>query len=81
MTLVKCALTQYDVGMNGYIEQLESLAAPTARGLVFFFKMANVPTSTYYRARQGKDLRLSTANKVADAIKLYSLHDSEANQQ
>ena len=75
------AITQYDVGMNSYINQLEAMAAPTARGLVFFFKLANVPTSTYYRARQGKDLRLSTANKVADAIKLYSLHDSEANQQ
>jgi predicted transcriptional regulator len=74
------AITQYDVGMNSYINQLESMAAPTARGLVFFFKLANVPTSTYYRARQGKDLRLSTANKVADAIRVYTLHDSETNQ-
>tara|TARA_R100001480_G_scaffold150242_1_gene150685 strand:+ start:1100 stop:1261 length:162 start_codon:yes stop_codon:yes gene_type:complete len=32
------------------------------------FRKANVPTSTFYRTRAGKDLRLSTARKVMDAI-------------
>lgn len=46
-----------------------------------FFKQAGVPTSTYYRAKAGKDLRLSTARKVESAITSYTLHKSETQYE
>ncbi len=45
---------------------------------MLFFKQAGVPTSTYYRAKAGKDLRLSTARKVEDAITSYTLHKAKS---
>ena len=64
--------------MESYINQLEKLAAPTGINLMIFFKQSGVPTSTYYRAKAGKDLRLTTAKKVEDAINSYSLHKAES---
>ena len=36
------------------------------------FKKSGIPTSTFYRARNGIDLHLSTAKKVEDAIRNYT---------
>lgn len=69
---------QYIQDMKTYLEQLETIAAPTGLKLLQFFKLAKVPTSTYYRAIAGRDLRLSTAKKVEDAITSYSLHKAQA---
>lgn len=68
----------YIQAMKSYITQLTELSAPTGINLMLFFKQAGVPTSTYYRAKAGKDLRLSTARKVEDAITSYSLHKAES---
>ena len=43
------------------------------------FKNAGVPTSTYYRASNGADLRHVTAAKVHDEIKLHSLQGAKNN--
>lgn len=64
--------------MKTYLEQLNELSAPTGMKLLQFFKLAGVPTSTYYRAIAGKDMRLATAQKVEDAITSYALHRTEA---
>lgn len=69
---------QYSQIMKSYIVQLTEQAAPTGINLMEFFKMSGVPTSTFYRAKAGKDLRLSTATKVEDAITSYSLHKAES---
>ena len=68
----------YKQAMDSYIKQLTNMSAPTGISLMLFFKQAGVPTSTYYRAEAGKDLRLSTARKVEDAITSYSLHKAES---
>ena len=64
--------------MKTYLEQLQQKAAPTGVSLLQYFKLAGIPTSTYYRAIGGKDLRLATAKKVDDAITSYALHRAEA---
>ena len=64
--------------MKTYLDQLNELSAPTGVKLMQFFKLAGVPTSTYYRANAGQDLRLTTAKKVEDAITSYSLHRAES---
>lgn len=71
------ALMQYCQCMKSYLSQLQAAAAPTGIDLLQFFKQAGVPTSTYYRAIQGQDMRLSTAQKVEDAVTSYSLHRAE----
>ena len=61
------------------INQLTELSAQSGESLLTFFKLANVPTSTYYRARMGNDLRLSTAQKVEDAIRIYTSKNTNDN--
>ena len=56
-----------------YINQLEHYAKKHDVSLIQMFKLANVPTSTYYRAKNGVDLRFDTASKVAKAIRTISL--------
>mgnify|MGYP006908252691 FL=1 len=63
--------------MKTYLYQLQEMASPTGIELVKFFELANIPTSTYYRAIKGTDLRLATAEKVEDAIRVYALHQAE----
>ena len=41
--------------------------------LLQVFKLAKVPTNTYYRAKNGVDLRFDTASKVVKAISTISL--------
>lgn len=47
-----------------YWDQLLALAGDEER-LLMAFDRADVPTSTFYRARMGSDLHLNTAMKVA----------------
>ena len=58
-----------------YINQLEEYARLYDVNLITMFKIANVPTSTYYRAKNGVDLRFDTANKVAEAIRSIPLQN------
>lgn len=67
--------------MKTYLDQLNEQAAPTGVKLLEFFKLAGIPTSTYYRAINGKDMRWATAMKVEDAITSYSLHRAEASYE
>ena len=67
--------------MKTYLEQLNEQASPTGMKLLDFFKLAGVPTSTYYRAMSGKDMRFVTAKKVEDAITSYTLHRAEASYE
>ena len=45
--------------INKYINQLEDYAKKHDVKLVQMFKLAKVPTSTYYRAKNGVDLRFT----------------------
>lgn len=65
---------QYNQLMKSYLNQLEAMASPTGIPLVKFFEMAGVPASTYYRAKNGTDLRMATAKRVEDEINSYALH-------
>tara|TARA_R100001460_G_scaffold83416_1_gene124338 strand:+ start:2605 stop:2808 length:204 start_codon:yes stop_codon:yes gene_type:complete len=59
---------QYVYCMISYLDQLMKAAKDRDISILAAFRKANVPTSTFYRTRAGKDLRLSTARKVMDAI-------------
>ena len=59
--------------INKYINQLEEYAEKHDVSLIQMFKLAKVPTSTYYRAKNGVDLRFDTASKVAEAIRTLPL--------
>ena len=74
--LVLLADMQYNNNMKSYLNQLEALSSPTGIPLVKFFELAGVPASTYYRAKKGTDLRMATAKRVEDEIRLYTLHKS-----
>jgi len=67
--------------MKTYLSQLNEASANTGLSLLSFFKDAGVPTSTYYRALSGKDLRYSTAIKVEHAILSYTLSTTQAQHE
>ena len=73
--------------MKNYLDTLKAKAEAHDVSLLESFKLANVPTSTYYRAVNGKtDLRYDTAIKVNQAIEnFYTLqrihHDTAALQR
>jgi len=52
-----------------YINQLQDIAIRNDIRLKDMFIVAGVPTSTYYRAMNGVDLRFDTAERVAKAIR------------
>ena len=66
--------------MLSYISQLEAASKAANIQLLQAFKLSGVPTSTYYRTIAGKDLRLSTAEKVLNAIRVYALQQTQGNQ-
>lgn len=70
---------QYLILMLSYMTQLETAAKAANVQLLQAFKMSGVPTSTYYRTIAGKDLRLSTANKVLDAIRIHALQQAQSD--
>lgn len=67
--------------INKYINQLEEYAKKHDVSLIQMFKLANVPTSTYYRAKNGVDLRFDTAIKVAEAIRTVPLPSNTRSYQ
>lgn len=52
-----------------YFDQLDAMALLSGVDLKDAFEAAGVPSSTYYRALYGADLRADTANKVAAFIR------------
>ena len=68
------------MSMLSYISQLEAAARAANIKLLQAFRLSGVPTSTYYRTIAGKDLRLATANKVLNAIRVYALQQTQSNQ-
>ena len=71
---------QYVNSMLSYISQLETAASAANVTVLQAFRMSGVPTSTYYRTIAGKDLRLSTAEKVLNAIRVHALQQTQGNQ-
>ena len=69
----------YLVLMLSYMTQLETAAKAANIQLLQAFRMSGVPTSTYYRTIAGKDLRLSTAKKVLDAIRVHALQQTQGD--
>jgi len=65
--------------MITYMEQLLNAASDANISILKAFREANVPTSTYYRTVAGGDLRLSTAQKVMNAIRLHALQQTKSN--
>jgi len=71
---------QYVVSMLSYMEQLIKASSECNVSILTAFRLANVPTSTYYRTIAGGDLRLSTAEKVMNAIRFYALQQTKINK-
>jgi len=61
------------------MDQLKTAAAAANLSVLQAFRISDVPTSTYYRTIAGGDLRLSTAQKVLDAIKLHALQQTKSD--
>lgn len=66
--------------MLTYMDQLKTAAAAANLSVLQAFRISDVPTSTYYRTIAGGDLRLSTAQKVLDAIRLHALQQTQSDQ-
>ena len=66
--------------MITYLEQIETAAQAVNLSALQAFRLSDVPTSTYYRTKNGGDLRLKTAQKVLDAIQIYALQHITINQ-
>lgn len=67
--------------IDKYINQLEYYAEKHQVNLKEMFVTAGVPTSTYYRAINGVDLRFDTANRVAQTIRSISLQSAARSYQ
>lgn len=64
-----------------YINQLQDIASENDVRLKDMFIVAGVPTSTYYRAINGMDLRFDTAERILKALRHVQLQsDSSSNQ-
>lgn len=69
--------------MNGiatYFSQLQA-KADSQRTLLSAFIAAGVPTSTFYRARDGADMKHSTAVKVDRALDLLVANDGDRHER
>ena len=58
--------------MQSYIETLNQRSEAVSVKLIDAFTHAGIPTSTFYRAKNGVELRYSTAKKVMQAIEELS---------
>lgn len=54
--------------MTPYIVSLIKLSSEHQVSILEAFKLSGVPTSTYYRAVKGAELKHQTAEKIEDAI-------------
>lgn len=63
------------MAITRYYDQLTELAREIEgepdRNLLRAFQAAGLPTSTFYRARQGTDLQSETASKVAEVLRRW----------
>lgn len=64
----KCTISD-SMMLCKYINQLQDIAFEKDIRLKDMFVVAGIPTSTYYRAMNGVDLRFDTAERVANAIR------------
>jgi len=67
------------MGMTPYIVSLIKLSTENQVPILEAFKLSGVPTSTYYRAVKGAELKHQTAEKVEDAIYIYSLQKTSTS--
>lgn len=67
--------------LQSYIDQLEELALAVELPLKRAFMLAGVPDSTFYRVLHGQDLRLDTAQKIAEAIEKWSQPNGPTRNQ
>ena len=67
------------VCMDSYFAQLKTLSYQRDVDLRAAFSWANIPGSTYYRAKKRDDMRYDTALKVLDAIN--KIHASQTASQ
>jgi hypothetical protein len=69
--------------MKSYLEQIQDLAAILDVSLLQAFKVAEIPTSTYYRTINGDtELRHETAKKVMVALgKLHALQGARKDTE
>jgi predicted transcriptional regulator len=64
-----------------YIQQLQDIASNNNVRLKDMFIVAGVPTSTYYRAMNGMDLRFDTAQRILEAFRHVQLQSSTSSNQ
>lgn len=55
--------------ITSYLEQLHAMATFAKVDLLWAFLAADLPSSTYYRAINGTELRFETATKVASVLR------------
>lgn len=72
------------MAIDTYFDQLNRMAAKVSdeqpdRVLRRAFGRAGVPSSTYYRAKHGTDLKGKTAKRVADALTGMGSSDGARN--
>ena len=67
--------------IDKYIQQLENIANQCDIRLIDMFTHAGIPTSTYYRAKNGVDLRFDTAERVANAFRDVQLQSQASTSR
>ena len=75
-----CSSSVYMV-LCKYIHQLQNIAADNNVRLKDMFIVAGVPTSTYYRAINGMDLRFDTAERILKAFRHVQLQSDTSSHQ
>lgn len=55
--------------ITSYLEQLHAMSTMAGVDLLWSFLKADLPSSTYYRAINGTELRFETATKVASVLR------------
>ena len=64
-----------------YINQLQDIASENDVRRKDMFIFAGVPTSTYYRAINGMDLRFDTAERILKAFRHVQLQSDPSSNQ
>jgi len=64
--------------LTGYYEQLLVLCQGSETELRRACAKSGVPSSTFYRAKHGQELRFSTAQKIASHIQKYHIDPNES---
>ena len=64
-----------------YINQLQDIASENDVCIKDMLIVAGVPTSTYYRAINGMDLRFDTAERILKAFRHVQLQSDPSSNQ